>query len=100
MQAPPPDPQIAKPAEQAATRVEAPPKAAIQASSGAQPGLYGGTQNNRACDQQQMIDFLAANPDKANAWVTVQNADPTLRWSGPKTTEYGAGGRTRRQTDP
>lgn len=81
--APPPDPLIAQPAIQTPTRIAAPPQAAIQASSGAQPGLYGGTQNDTACDKAQMIAFLAANPDKAAAWVAAQNADPSLRWTGP-----------------
>ena len=81
--APPPDPLIAQPAIQAPTRIAAPQQAAIQASSGAQPGLYGGTQSDKACNQAQMIAFLGANPDKAAAWVAAQNADPSLRWSGP-----------------
>lgn len=83
--APPPDPLIAKPALKETTRVPAPAQSAIQASSGAQPGLYGGTQNNAACDKAQMIAFLSANPDKAAAWVAAQNADPNLRWPGPTT---------------
>lgn len=83
--APPPDPLIAKPALKEPSRVAAPAQSAIQASSGAQPGLYGGTQNNAACDKAQMIAFLSANPDKAAAWVAAQNADPNLRWPGPTT---------------
>ncbi len=36
------------------------------------PGLYGGTRNNAACDVEQMISFLQANPEKAAAWAAVQ----------------------------
>jgi hypothetical protein len=35
----------------------------------AQPGLYGGTQNNSSCNVQQMIDFLRNNADKARAFA-------------------------------
>lgn len=40
--------------------------------SGSTPGLYGGTQNQAACDVEQMIGFLSANPDKAKAWAGVE----------------------------
>lgn len=36
------------------------------------PGLYGGTRNAAECDQQSMISYLEANPDKAAAWAGVQ----------------------------
>jgi uncharacterized protein DUF6777 len=39
--------------------------------AGDTPGLYGGTKDNASCDAQKMIDFLAANPDKAAAWAAV-----------------------------
>jgi hypothetical protein len=39
--------------------------------AGDTPGLYGGTKDNASCDAQKMIDFLAANPDKATAWAAV-----------------------------
>ncbi len=39
---------------------------------GAQPGLYGGTRNNRVCDKQSMIAYLELNPEKASAWAQVQ----------------------------
>jgi hypothetical protein len=45
---------------------------AITALSGGTPGLYGGTLNQASCDKQKMIDFLAANSDKAQAWAGVQ----------------------------
>src|SRR5437763_17027950 len=38
--------------------------------NGAQPGLYGGTQNNSSCNVQQMIDFLRNNADKARAFAS------------------------------
>ena len=49
----------------------APPKSQ-PTFSGATPGLYGGTQQLTVCDAQQMVDFLAANPDKARAWAAVE----------------------------
>ena len=82
--APPPD---------ALTRVDAPTTPPISSSdaavlvstSGRTPGLYGGTQLTARCDRVQMQAFLAANPDKAAAWVAAQNADPTFRWAGGST---------------
>jgi len=43
---------------------------------GSTPGLYGGTRNIASCDSQQLIDFLAANPDKARAWAAVEGITP------------------------
>ncbi|MBI4936531.1 MAG: DUF2510 domain-containing protein [Actinobacteria bacterium] len=40
------------------------------------PGLYGGTRNNRACDQEQMITFLTQHPEKAAAWAGAQGIAP------------------------
>ncbi|MCU1450170.1 MAG: hypothetical protein JWP02_2340, partial [Acidimicrobiales bacterium] len=45
---------------------------AVTSASGAQPGLYGGTQNNASCNVAQMIDFLGSNPAKADAFASVQ----------------------------
>lgn len=39
--------------------------------SGDAPGLYGGTQDNAACDADQLVKFLAAEPAKATAWAGV-----------------------------
>ncbi|URN05137.1 hypothetical protein LUW74_18680 [Actinomadura madurae] len=39
---------------------------------GDSPGLYGGTRRAATCDQQKLIAFLQANPDKARAWAKVQ----------------------------
>jgi len=36
------------------------------------PGLYGGTRHASSCDQQKLVTFLRANPDKARAWAKVQ----------------------------
>ena len=77
--APPPDPALASPVVDENARVEPQSASPIQASNGAQPGLYGGTKDNTRCDTKQMIDFLAANPAKAAAWVGAQNADPALK---------------------
>lgn len=35
------------------------------------PGLYGGTRDNRSCDQAKMIEFLSGQPGKAAAWAGV-----------------------------
>ena len=45
--------------------------------TGSTPGLYGGTQDQQSCDQQQMIDYLTA-PEaeaKAQAWADAQEID-------------------------
>ena len=45
--------------------------------TGSTPGLYGGTQDQQTCDQQQMIDYLTA-PEaeaKAVAWAEAQEID-------------------------
>ena len=46
--------------------------------TGSTPGLYGGTQDQQSCDQQQMIDYLTAPAAdaKAKAWADVQDIDP------------------------
>jgi hypothetical protein len=76
----PPDPAIAKPAVENSPPVNAaPPPGPVQATSGATPGLYGGTRNRASCDPDQMVSFLAANPDKAQAWVNALTADPQVR---------------------
>src|SRR3954451_24848285 len=33
------------------------------------PGLYGGTNNYSTCDKEQLVSYLQATPDKANAWA-------------------------------
>lgn len=38
-------------------------------------GLYGGTLNESSCDRQQLVLFLAENPDKADAWAGVFGKD-------------------------
>ncbi|MEZ5383051.1 MAG: zinc ribbon domain-containing protein [Microthrixaceae bacterium] len=42
-----------------------------QQVAGAQAGLFGGTRNNKVCDREQLITFLAANPAKGEAWAGV-----------------------------
>jgi hypothetical protein len=39
--------------------------------AGTTPGLYGGTRDERSCDAGKLADFLADNPDKAEAWAGV-----------------------------
>lgn len=38
--------------------------------SAALPGLYGGTRNQRSCDANKLVAFLARNPSKAAAWAS------------------------------
>ncbi|MFI0606667.1 MAG: DUF6777 domain-containing protein [Anaerolineae bacterium] len=86
--APPPDPTLAAPVVVEKAAVKPPAQAAIQASSGAQPGLYGGSRNDAACNVPQLVSFLGSNAEKAAAWVAALNADPTLRFAGgPLTTQ-------------
>ena len=53
------------------------PATGTKTTTGTAPGLYGGTQDSTACDAAKMITYLAANPDKANAWASVQGIDPS-----------------------
>jgi hypothetical protein len=39
---------------------------------GDSPGLYGGTRRESSCDQQKIIAFLQADPEKAAAWAGVR----------------------------
>lgn len=43
---------------------------------GSTPGLYGGTRNAAVCDADQLVAFLEANPDKAEAWAGVVGTTP------------------------
>jgi hypothetical protein len=58
---------------------------AITSENGDRAGLYGGTLDTGRCDPQQLVEFLDANPAKAQAWVDALNRDSTLRWSGGTT---------------
>jgi hypothetical protein len=40
--------------------------------AGSSPGLYGGTNLIDACSKDQLVSFLTANRDKAQAWADVQ----------------------------
>jgi hypothetical protein len=44
---------------------------------GTLPGLYGGTQQQAACDARQQETFLAQSADKARAWAGVEGIDPS-----------------------
>ena len=46
--------------------------AAISTIRGSTPGLYGGTGSQQSCNQQQMINYLTANPSLGRAWADVQ----------------------------
>jgi hypothetical protein len=45
--------------------------------AGSAPGLYGGTRDAASCDPDKLIAFLAAEPDKAEAWAKVHRIDPS-----------------------
>ncbi|MDQ1492348.1 MAG: hypothetical protein QOJ23_4862 [Actinomycetota bacterium] len=45
-------------------------------TSGATPGLYGGTRDQTSCDAAQQVAFLAQNPDKAAAFASVLGIRP------------------------
>jgi hypothetical protein len=74
---PAPDPAPA-PVEQTAGTVTVAPGTQVASTVGSTPGLYGGTMNKAACDPEAMVAFLAANPDKAQAWVDAMNQDPEV----------------------
>ena len=74
-----PDPAVAQPAAPASGAIRPTRSGPIQATSGAKPGLYGGSMNNASCDPRQMVSFLQQNPDKAQAWVNALNADSSVR---------------------
>jgi hypothetical protein len=46
--------------------------AGTKTAIGTSVGLYGGTQNQAACDAVELTTFLATNPDKAAAWAGVE----------------------------
>ncbi|MFU8840903.1 MAG: DUF6777 domain-containing protein [Nitriliruptoraceae bacterium] len=50
--------------------------ASYRAPDGAVPGIYGGTLNEAACDPDQLVAFLDADPDRAQAWADVHRIDP------------------------
>ena len=74
---------------------------AIPPVRGNVPGLYGGTNNDRVCDPEQMIAFLQAQPEKAAAWAGAQGIPvaeiatyirtltPVLLMSDTRLTNYG-----------
>lgn len=66
--------------------------APINRVSGGEPGLYGGTQDNSSCNTDQLVAFLDANPDKANAWVEALNDDPSVSFSADKLLPEDIGG--------
>lgn len=45
---------------------------AVLSTSGATPGLYGGTRDNSRCDRGQMVGFLEQDQAKAAAWAGAQ----------------------------
>ena len=47
------------------------------AFKGGEPGLYGGTGNIGACDRASFIAFLEEQPEKGEAWASVQDIDAT-----------------------
>lgn len=74
-----PDPDLAQPATAPSAPTVAPAGTRVVANSGSTPGLYGGSRNRSSCEPGQMVSFLQANPDKAQAWVDALNADPAVR---------------------
>ncbi|MEM7093506.1 MAG: DUF6777 domain-containing protein [Actinomycetota bacterium] len=43
----------------------------VTLTGGGAVGLYGGTELVGVCDKQRLVDFLATNPDKAQAWADI-----------------------------
>lgn len=62
-------------------RFPAPPDAgpgtgAVTAAAGSEPGLYGGTRDQRTCDPDRLVAFLTGEPVKAGAWAAVLGIAP------------------------
>jgi hypothetical protein len=62
-----------------------PGQVVVKGRSGDEPGLYGGTRDAARCDAEGMLDFLASDLAKANAWAAAQDADPELVWGDGQT---------------
>ena len=52
------------------------PPVVLQRVPGNQPGLYGGSMNDKVCDVAQLIAFLQADAAKAAAWADAQGIQP------------------------
>ena len=76
-----PDPTLAQPATAVTTPITVASSQTLTGNAGGEPGLYGGTKDKAACDPQKIVDFLAANPDKAAAWVAALDADPDVKFA-------------------
>jgi hypothetical protein len=75
---------------EAASRVQFLPAAAIQSNSFTPAadirgpvtiegsGPFGGSGSNFVCDRERLIEFLAARPDRLEAWARVVAIEPTL----------------------
>ena len=48
------------------------PDGPLQYAVGTDPGLYGGSKDSTVCNRGEIIAFLEANPDKAQAWADAQ----------------------------
>lgn len=66
----------ATPSATTAESPAAPEPVGMRSVQGPAPGLYGGTQDESACDAAKLIDFLLSNPNKAAAWASVQGITP------------------------
>ncbi len=49
---------------------------AVRTANGDLPGLYGGTADVTTCDATLLIDYLAQNPEKGQAWSSVHRIKP------------------------
>jgi hypothetical protein len=71
---------IAAPAAAAAAdvRAELPrdDSTALLVANGTEPGLYGGSGDERVCDAAKLVEFLNDNADKAAAWSDVLGITP------------------------
>jgi hypothetical protein len=55
--------------------VSPPPGSSGGSVTGSTPGLFGGTQDNGSCDQDQMSQFLQSHPEKAAAWSEAEGIE-------------------------
>ena len=47
----------------------------VESVEGSTPRLYGGTNEEDACDPDALVDYLEDNPDKAQAWADAQGIE-------------------------
>lgn len=50
-------------------------RTAVSSELGGQPGLYGGTRDQKTCDKEKLVSYLEDNPEKGKAWADTLGID-------------------------